>query len=122
MGEEKQPAPPGWYADIPTWARGMTQLGFAGLIALLYFMDARDRTHQLQQFQDNAQLQAREDRQMFRDDARANREEIRAAVAEMKRAVDRLDESQRVIKQDVRELKFGGADAFKAPPPREKPE
>lgn len=106
--------PPSWYTDLPGWARAAMQLGFAGLIAMLFALDSRERSRQLGEFQAEARTQAREDRTMYREEAAAQRTELRSAVEEMRRAIDALHREQRDTKRDVDSLKYP------VPPPREK--
>lgn len=104
---------PNWYTEMPGWTRALMQLGFAGLIALLFALDSRERSRQLGEFQTEARQQAREDRTMYREEAAAQRTELRAAVNEMRRAIDELHREQRTTKADV--------DLLKSPPiPHEK--
>ena len=56
------------------------------------------------QYQSNA-VAARDDRAMFREELQTQREKLRAAAGEMRRAIDRLDDAHRMLRQDVREMK-----------------
>ena len=111
------PAPraPAWYTELPGWSRALMQLGFAGLIAILFAADSRERSRQLADFQVESRQQAREDRQMYREEAQAQRTELRGAVNEMRRAIDHLDARHIEIKRDLDPL------TYPAPYPRDKP-
>lgn len=101
----------GFYLDLPNWSKVLLQLGFAGVIAVLFVMDSRDRSDQLRQMAEENRQQAREDRSMFREEMAAQRQTLSQAVTEMRRAVDKLDEQHRTLKKDVEGLKppFGAA-------------
>lgn len=101
----------GFYVDLPNWSKVLLQLGFAGVIGVLFVMDSRDRSEQLRTMAEETRLQAREDRSLFRDELKAQRETLSEAVREMRRAVDKLDEQHRTLKKDVEGLKppFGSA-------------
>lgn len=100
-----------FYTDLPNWSKVLLQLGFAGVIGVLFVLDSRDRSDQLRQMAEETRLQAREDRSLFRDELKAQRETLSEAVKEMRRAVDKLDEQHRTLKKDVEGLKppFGAA-------------
>jgi predicted nuclease with TOPRIM domain len=100
-----------FYVDLPNWSKVLLQLGFAGVIAVLFVMDSRDRSDQLRRMAEENRLQAREDRSLFRDELKAQRDTLSEAVREMRRAVDKLDEQHRSLKKDVEGLKppFGSA-------------
>lgn len=119
MSNEQPSDPqPEWYSILPSWAKVFMQLGFAALIALLFTLDSRERSRQLQTFQEDARIQSREERMMFREESKANREELkslredmRQAVNEMKRAIDKLNENHVLLKAQI--------DHFKTKPDRE---
>lgn len=130
MSEPNKDDKPDWYTALPSWSRVLLQMGFAGLIAGLFVLDSRDRSLQLQQFQEDSRLLAREDRALFRDelrllreeqrlqreDQRLQREEMKTAVNEMRRAVDALGSAHLSFKKEVESL------LYPFPKPREKPE
>ena len=66
--------------EWPNWVRMVTQLGFAGLVGWLFYLDNVSRLDE-----------ARIDREMFRQELKAQREELSAAVKEMKAAVDAMN-------------------------------
>jgi len=105
-----------FYSELPNWSKVMLQLGFAGVVCLLFIMDSRDRSAQLKDMVNENRLQAREDRTMFREELKVQREVLAEAVQEMKRAVDKLNQQHQTLKKDVEGLKPIGV----APPPHKK--
>lgn len=103
--KEDTKAKQGFYLDLPNWSKVLLQLGFAGVIAVLFVMDSRDRSDQLRVMAEENMVQSREDRAMFREEMAAQRQALSQAVTEMRRAVDKLDEQHRTLKKDVEGLK-----------------
>lgn len=118
-----------WFDALPSGVRAFLQVGAVGLIMYLYAMDSKEKTAQITRLQEDTRQQAREDRIMFRETTTATnsandrRFEVLATrlelnTAEMRRVLDRVTDDQKTIKRDVNDLKMGGPDTFKAPPPR----
>ena len=101
-------------SDMPSWVKVLVQLGFAGLIGLLFALDSRDRSSQLREMQVETRNQARDDRIMFREEMRSQRESLNAAVAEMRNAVQAISHQQLQLKKDVDDIK----NPFPSPHPK----
>lgn len=97
---------PDFMADMPGWSKVLLQLGFAGVIALLFVIDSRDRSTQLRETQVETRQQARDDRALFRDEMKMQRDVLGNAVTEMKRAIDALTLQHNMLKRDVDDMKF----------------
>lgn len=95
-----------WYNEMPTYVKVVMQLGFAGLIGVLFLIDSRDRSNQLREMQTETRNQSREDRQMFREELKSQREELKSAVEQMKRAIDTISLHQLKMKSEIDDIKF----------------
>ena len=117
----EQPPPGGWYEQMPRAARTYAQLGFAGVIAVVFVCVVGVVLVMFQGLQRQVAEQAREDRAMFREELREQRAELKRAVDVMNAAVERLDANQRQINRDVKTLKeTAPGEPWRAPPPRAK--
>jgi uncharacterized protein HemX len=118
-----QPAPPlpDWYTQMPRAARTYAQLGFAGVIAVVFVCVVGVVLVMFQRLQSQVADQAREDRSMFREELREQRSELKRAVDAMNAAVERLDAGQRQINRDMKTIKDNvPGEPWKAPQPRAK--
>lgn len=83
-------------------------LGFAGLVAVLFFMDSRDLAQTVRDLQSEQIRQNQEDRKMFRDELRNQQQEFHHAVKVMENAAlnnhTALLDNQRVIIQAIQQL------------------
>lgn len=75
-------------SEFPMWSKVLLQLGFAGVIGGLFISDSRDRSSQLRDMQIENRTQAKDDRDIFRQELKAQRDELKNAVGAMNRAVD----------------------------------
>ena len=66
--------------DLPVWGRTFSQLGFAGLVGFLFYLDNTSRLEE-----------ARQDREMMRTEMKSQRDDLRIAVQEMKAAVAAME-------------------------------
>jgi hypothetical protein len=128
VSEQSQPTD--WYSSMPTYGKLFLQFGFAGLIAVLFFLNSREQSTQLRDWQNETRIQAREDRLLFRESTKElgfliadqsksinqNTQVLTRAVNEMADAVDQLNTNQKKLKSQVDELKY----PFPKPRPVEK--
>jgi len=90
------PKPPAsWLDTMSAGQRAFVQLGFAGLVAVMFFMQSRDFANE-----------ARANREMYREEQHAMRAEIRAAIQSADARGDAAEKRVEKIAASVIELSF----------------
>ena len=74
---DSAPAASSWYDQLPGWAKAATQLGFAGLVLVLFAVNDGSKNEQIIKATDSAREEARANRELFRVEAKENRDLFR---------------------------------------------